>query len=91
MNQISQQAFILRILPSKINRVSEALANDQIIIGWANAEGLLNEGLDWEAFRKIISDAYYASEKNLRKGRFRCWQHVAIHKGDEYWRYCCSS
>ncbi len=64
---MSQQAFILRISPSRINRVSEALANDQIIIGWANAEGLLNEDLGWEAFRKIISDAYYASEKNLRR------------------------
>ena len=61
------QAFILRISPSRINRVSEALANDQIIIGWANAEGLLNAELDWEAFRGIISDAYYASEKNLRR------------------------
>ena len=67
MNQMSQQAFILRISPSSINRVSEALANDQIIIGWANAKGLLNEDLGWEAFRKIISDTYYASEENLRR------------------------
>ena len=64
---MSQQAFILRISPSRIDRVSEALANDQIIIGWANAEGLLDEDLGWEAFRKIISDAYYASEENLRR------------------------
>ncbi|OGW16479.1 MAG: hypothetical protein A3G93_15080 [Nitrospinae bacterium RIFCSPLOWO2_12_FULL_45_22] len=45
----------------------EALRADQIIIGWAEAEGLLNPNLDWEPFREIVRDAYYSDEPTLRK------------------------
>lgn len=38
------QAFVLRITPSEIDRVPEALESNQIIIGWANTEGLYIEG-----------------------------------------------
>jgi len=64
---MEQQAFVLRISPSGIDRVAEALASNQIIIGWAEAKGLLNENLSWEQFRRIISDTYYAGENNLRR------------------------
>ncbi len=64
---MTQNAFILRIAPGRGDKVPEALASDQIIIGWANASGLLNSSLAWPAFRKIISDAYYSGEVNLRK------------------------
>ena len=64
---MEQQAFVLRISPSRIDRVSEALSSNQIIIGWAEARGLLDENLPWEEFRKIISDTYYANEENLRR------------------------
>ena len=64
---MEQQAFVLRISPSGIDRVSEALDNNQIIIGWAEAEGLLNENLPWEEFRAIVSRTYYTQEKNLRR------------------------
>jgi predicted Mrr-cat superfamily restriction endonuclease len=62
-----QQAFILRIAPTKIDLVPVALQSDQLIIGWAYAEGLLEPTLDWEHFRKIVSDAYYSKEPNLRR------------------------
>lgn len=64
---MEQQAFILRISPSGRDRMTEALDNNQIIIGWAQAEGLLNEQLSWEEFRRIISDTYYPCEETLRK------------------------
>jgi len=64
---MEQQAFILRISPSGIDRVSEALSSNQIIIGWAEAIGLLDENLSWEEFRSIISYTYYAAENNLRR------------------------
>ena len=64
---MEQQAFVLRISPSGIDRVSEALSSNQIIIGWAEARGLLDENLPWEEFRRIISNTYYVDEVNLRR------------------------
>jgi predicted Mrr-cat superfamily restriction endonuclease len=64
---MAQQAFILRISPSGIDRVPEALNSNQIIIGWAEAKGLLNECLSWEDFRSIIRGTYYTDEGNLRR------------------------
>ncbi len=64
---MEQQAFVLRVSPSGIDRVSNALSSDQVIIGWAKARGLLDENLSWEKFRKIISNTYYADEENLRR------------------------
>ena len=64
---MEQQAFVLRIAPSEVDRVPEALATDQIIIGWAGALGLLQRELSWEKFREIIKKRYYADETTLRK------------------------
>jgi len=62
-----QSAWVLRIAPGRIDRVEEALSSDQIIIGWAAAEGLLNPDLSGEAFREILSQAFYSSEPDLRR------------------------
>lgn len=64
---MAQQAFVLRIAPSGVDRVPEALKENQIIIGWSEAEGLLDASLLWEQFREIIRITYYASESNLRR------------------------
>ena len=64
---MEQRAFVLRVSPSGIDRVKDALTSDQVIIGWAKARGLLDENLSREAFRKIISNTYYADEENLRR------------------------
>jgi predicted Mrr-cat superfamily restriction endonuclease len=63
----NQAAFVLRIAPSEIDRVPEALRDNQIIIGWANAEGLLSPNLHWLQFREILHKAYYSSESTQRK------------------------
>jgi predicted Mrr-cat superfamily restriction endonuclease len=67
MDKDVQQAFVLRVAPSGIDRVDAALSEDQIFIGWAEAEGLLNPSLSWEEFRGIISSVYYSNEMTLRK------------------------
>jgi predicted Mrr-cat superfamily restriction endonuclease len=64
---MTQSAYILQIAPSGIDRVPDALAADQIIIGWSQADGLLKESLTWEQFRQIIQDTYYSHEVTLRK------------------------
>ena len=83
---MGKQAFILRIKPSHIDRVQDALSDNQIIIGWAEAEGLLDENLSWEEFRDIISATYYADEKNLRRAGYAAgvmWKFIRdMTKGD---------
>ncbi len=64
---MTQQAFVLRISPSGIDRIQEALESDQAIIGWAKAKGLLNPKLSYLEFREIIRKRYYTDEKTLRK------------------------
>lgn len=61
------QAFILRIAPSEVDHIAEALEQNQLIIGWANAEGLLDPQLDWEKFRNIVSATCYPGEASLRR------------------------
>ena len=61
-----KNAFVLRISPSNVDRAPEALQDNQIIIGWSLAQGLLDPELEWDAFREIIRATYYPDEKNLR-------------------------
>ena len=64
---MSQSGFVLRIAPGRQDKVPEALASGQLIIGWADAEGLLDSTLTWEGFREIVRQAYYADHPTLRK------------------------
>ena len=68
--QREQQAFVLRIAPSGRDRLQEALASDQIIIGWARTPVLLNKDLTYGEFRAILSDNYYAEDTNLRRAGY---------------------
>ncbi len=61
-----QQAFVLRIAPSGIDRVALALRENVAIIGWCAPE-LLNPSLDWKAFREIVRARFYAKDENLRR------------------------
>ena len=64
---MNQQAFVLRINPSGVDKVPEGLRKHQIIIGWAGAGGLLDGNLTWEQFREIIRTTYYSEEETLRR------------------------
>jgi predicted Mrr-cat superfamily restriction endonuclease len=64
---MSQSGFVLRIAPGGEDKVPEALAAGQLIIGWAEAEGLLDPALTWEQFREIVRNAYYSDHPTLRK------------------------
>lgn len=63
----NQRAFVLRIAPGGVDHVEEALEEDHLIIGWAYAEGLLSERLEWDEFREIIKRKYYPNDDNLRR------------------------
>jgi predicted Mrr-cat superfamily restriction endonuclease len=62
-----RQAFVLRIAPSRIDRLVEALERNQLIIGWAAAGELLDPSLDWSNFREALRKHYYTAETNLRR------------------------
>jgi len=55
------------MFPSDIDRVPEGLENNEIVIGWSRAEGLLEKGLSWEDFREIVHRTYYAEETTRRR------------------------
>lgn len=57
-------AFVLRITPSGKDRVDEALRTKDLIIGWSECQGLLDERLTWEQFRRIVHEVYYRDDKN---------------------------
>lgn len=64
---MSQSAFVLRIAPAGVDKVPEALRSGELIIGWAEADGLLEPNLSWENFRDIVRRAYFADQPDLRK------------------------
>lgn len=76
---MTRQAFVLRIAPSEVDHVQEALEKNQLIIGWAEARGLLDPELSWEEFREIIHSTYHAGEDNYRKagtGSGHMWRFI---------------
>lgn len=64
---IRRSAFIYRVKPGGVDKLNEALEVNQLITGWAKAEGLLNEDLTWDDFRETIRSTYYADHENLRR------------------------
>ena len=49
--RMGKQAFVLRIAPGGIDKVPDALESSQIIIGWSEAQEVLDPNLSWEQFR----------------------------------------
>ncbi len=63
----AQRAYVLRIAPSGIDRMEEALQVGQVIVGWSDAAELLDPALDWERFRDAVRTHYYSADSNLRR------------------------
>lgn len=61
-----RRAFVLRIAPSRIDRVKEALDADELIIGWSAVPQLLDPALAWNRFRQVIHDGYYSKHTSYR-------------------------
>lgn len=56
---LNRKAFVLRVNPSRVDRMQEALESKEIIIGWSKARGLTGKGLSGERFWQIVYDTYY--------------------------------
>jgi len=60
------RAFVLRISPGSVDGVPDALASNEISIGWAKAERLTDQSLDYWQFREVIKEAYYPEDSGYR-------------------------
>ena len=67
MPEQEQNAFILRIAPSGIDRFQVARDSNQAIIGWAHASELLNAELTEAEFREVLRSEYYPNELTEHK------------------------
>lgn len=63
---MTQSAFILNVKPGDKDKVPEALATEQIIVGWSDAAGLLEPLLTRKDFRNILHATYHSKEPNRR-------------------------
>ncbi len=63
----ARRAFVLRVAPSGIDRVTEALNINRLLIGWSEAEGLLETDISWDAFRSRLREAYYMRDASQRR------------------------
>ena len=72
------KAFVLRIRPTQKDRLEEALAADEIIIGWSRVKGLLDEKLSWTEFRQKVHDTCYADTEDYS---------TAGRAGGNLWRF----
>jgi restriction endonuclease Mrr len=64
---VATQAFVLRIAPSGVDGVQEAIETNDLIIGWSCAEDLLDPTLTWEQFRERIRLGCYPDERDNRR------------------------
>lgn len=60
------RAFVLRVSPGGVDGVPEALASNEISIGWAKAERLMDLSLDYWQFREVVKEAYYPEDPGYR-------------------------
>jgi hypothetical protein len=61
------RAYAFRMKVSSVDRVDEALASDQLIIGWSQAEGLLDPSLEPDDFVRIVHETHHSDETTRRK------------------------
>ena len=71
------RAFVLRVAPGS-SKVTEALADSDLIVGWSEAQGLLQDDLSWEEFREIVHQTYFSGDDHYRRSG---------HSTGQIWRF----
>ncbi|ASY58304.1 hypothetical protein [Sinorhizobium sp. CCBAU 05631] len=69
--------FAFRLKPSRIDRVGELLADNQIAVGWSRAADLLQKAGSKEEFRSVLNTTYPDLSKRGRLG----------HDTNHVWRF----
>jgi hypothetical protein len=75
---MTESAFVLHVKPNGEDKVPEALADKQVIIGWSGAKGLLQLSLTWKNFVEILHAAYYPDKPD---------RHAAGSATGNMWRF----
>lgn len=65
-SEASKSAYILRIKPSGVDRMKEALSSNEVILGWSHLPELLNEHLTFEQYREIVKQKDFPSDTTYR-------------------------
>jgi len=60
------KVVVVRVAPGRETQLGRCLANNEIVIGWPEATGLLEER-NWEHFRARVASTHYPDESSLRK------------------------
>lgn len=63
---MSAGAFVLNIKPGHVDMVDEARAHGRLLIGWGDADGLLNRNLSYDDVRAIIQEVFHSGATSLR-------------------------
>jgi hypothetical protein len=61
------RGFVLRMTPAGVDWVPEALASDQISIGWGHADELMDPSLDYWQFREVVKRVYYPAQPGYQQ------------------------
>jgi predicted Mrr-cat superfamily restriction endonuclease len=61
------RAFILRMAPAGVDWVPQALASDQISIGWGKAVELMARDIDYWQFREVVKRHYYPDATSYQR------------------------
>ena len=79
MSQNDRNGWVLRIAPSGVDRIQEALEAEALIIGWSAARGLLDAALTREQFRDVIYDSCYPEDESFYRagaGAGHMWRFI---------------
>ena len=54
----TRRAFVVYLRPGdpRQDALPEAMRTNELILGWSEAQGLLNSKLTWETFRQIVEE-----------------------------------
>ena len=57
---LTRRAFVIHLNPGDPHQdaLPEAMRANELILGWSEAQGLLNSKLTWETFRQIVKETY---------------------------------
>jgi len=61
----ARRAFVVRLNPGDPpqDALPEGMQTNELILGWSEAQGLLNPKLTWETFRQIVKETYNLSTR----------------------------
>jgi len=85
-NVAARSAFILRMSPSGVDRMTEALESNEVVLGWSRAGDFTGKEVSWEEVRNRVHQTFYSTETQYYKtglGAGNIWRFVKkMQKGD---------